>query len=844
MPIIIPKNTSSLIRNLIARSIQSQRNEFSSQFFYKLDEVTNCQLNELKLDLYTTSVVFGSFNQNDEIFSSINSIKFGHYCALIAYVYAILIPVADAWNTRKIDEIMMSANKLMMQDRTTEFILSINLGALCYYHIVINQSDSLITGTLNSTQNIVLNIIQGLSMFFQNYDAGLVICDDMHLMIWRHLNKGFFVFDAFGRTAKLKRNHVYGLSCLIEMKTLREVSALILLSSSFASDAHYSIQEINISQAEHVSDEMADYINQKLDGVIEDVYVIDDVDDFVINIPVKQSNSAIVNTSVDNVSNLSKSNIDENIFNGKEVVNVLFENVLNQVTSNEIEEARELAEKHKQIDMGYAKDIVCEILNNVVDFSENIYIFKLACFCGNDICNSCDMKHSDCNNYVMLPNKTAVLFSSSTKKLPSNNDALYNLISAIVVSHKHRDIRLWDVRVLDYIIKISYEIQSNMFPVDHYNIDEIRQISFHISLGLESFGYNAIYFETIYRGDLYHFLQRIFNQKDNQYLFISKKYSFIIFKQNNHYYLFDGFKYNSFGLIQRDNCANEHRYCVIRFHNLESIVNRLLLHINPEHDINIYSNSFEDKFELIKSNNYKPQLTATHQYIISDFDNLYKIQGTKVLQNRCHITPHYIKECYYTSIYVILFLLRLPVYIWSGRVIDLAIENGINLFKINSSIGGNRLFEQREINNILIDGFLFNIFVYETKITSDINRLNLLENIKYYFMKRQFLIIQFSNVCFVIHKDCKYGQYHLFDCYSCVDVCNEGNGTLKVDVVKDVHMMEERQTASWILFPDIENLVKYTEQRATNDEIFTSKYLLILFLVTSKLINYCYDIGL
>lgn len=771
------------------------------------------------MDLNTTSTIFGSFNRNDDIFSSFDCNKFSHYCAIIAFVYSILIPVADAWNSRYIDDIMITAYELLMQGRTVEFVLPLNLGKFLNYHIVFNQSDPLISGIINSHQKDILNVMQGLHIFFQKYNAGLLIITDVHLMIWHHKN-GFLVFDSLGRSSNLQRQDTYGRSCLIQTTNLMTITALVLSASRLDSNAHYTILEINLAQAEYVSDQMTHYINQKLDGITEDVYSIDDVDDLMIAPPQIQQLSSTLISSPDNLSNLSDINVNEELFKTQEVVNVIFENLMSQITSNELNEAREFAKRKEAQEMAYGKEVLCKIINDVVDLSENLHVCNTKCFCVSRNCKLCDDPGIvDFKSYTILPNNTVVLFSSSTK-LQIVRESLFILMAAIAISYKYKQLSSWNVLILDYIIETASIIQSNVSTstvID--NKEDIRMISLHICLGMVSNGINAIYFLQIYRSELEKFIERFFRRRQSHVLFISKSYSFIIFKQNEHFFLFDGLKYNIFGLLQRDVDAKIQRYCILKFPNIQSLVNRLLIHVNPEDLINVYTIVIEKNSHQEEINNYKPELSQNHRYAISDYDNLYKIQGSRSLENRCIITANYIKECYFTSIFVILFLIRLPVHKWSDKVIDLAIENGIKLFKTNVEIDGNRLFKQREINNILIDGFSFNIFVHET-FTSN-NRVNLLDKIKFYLTKRQYLILQFCNVCFVIYKDDEPKQFHLFDCYSCDEICNKEE-PYKMNFGQ-VEIVEDRRTASWNFFPNLESIVEYVEQRLANDAIFSGK---------------------
>lgn len=169
---------------------------------------------------------------------------------------------------------------------------------------------------------------------------------------------------------------------------------------------------------------------------------------------------------------------------------------------------------------------------------------------------------------------------------------------------------------------------------------------------------------------------------------------------------------------------------------------------------------------------------------------------------------------------------------WNYRKIDVAVENGIELFsKADTLMNVNN----RSVEKILVEDIFYNIFV--KKLVA--KEANLISNLKKIMENLKYLLLQFSNTTFLVHK-CSVKDltfYNLFDSYKTLELCEKENSldvkdTLEKNVSHDSKIFSDENTASWILFPDIEHLGKYVKSRVAEED-FKENYLFYSILITS-----------
>lgn len=193
------------------------------------------------------------------------------------------------------------------------------------------------------------------------------------------------------------------------------------------------------------------------------------------------------------------------------------------------------------------------------------------------------------------------------------------------------------------------------------------------------------------------------------------------------------------------------------------------------------------------------------------------------------------RECFFVCLYTSLLAINQPLSTWNYRKIDLAVENGIELFsKADTLMNVNN----RYVEKILVKDKFYNIFVKKLIPREH----NLISNIYKFMENFKYLLLQFSNMTFLVHKfslkDLTF--YNLFDPYKTLEMC-ENKNLLDENIKIDSKTFSDENTASWILFPDFELLGKYVESRVTKED-FKENYLFYRIHITSfEIANVKYD---
>lgn len=239
---------------------------------------------------------------------------------------------------------------------------------------------------------------------------------------------------------------------------------------------------------------------------------------------------------------------------------------------------------------------------------------------------------------------------------------------------------------------------------------------------------------------------------------------------------------------------------------------------------------------------YKDDLLSKRKikgYIQRNIDNLFKIQGTSYLLHRSCYQPNYVRECFFVCLYTALLAINQPLNTWNYRKIDVAVENGIELFSKADTLMN---MNERYIEKILVNDKFYNIFV--KKLIP--RELNLISNLYKFMENFKYLLLQFSNMTFLVYKFSlnEFNFYNLFDSYKTLEICENKNllNEKEEKIEKnDFKIFSDENTASWILFPDFELLGKYIESRVTSED-FKENYLFYSIHITSfENANITYD---
>lgn len=209
--------------------------------------------------------------------------------------------------------------------------------------------------------------------------------------------------------------------------------------------------------------------------------------------------------------------------------------------------------------------------------------------------------------------------------------------------------------------------------------------------------------------------------------------------------------------------------------------------------------------------------------------SLFKIQGTFALQNRFDGDRKTIRSCFFIATYAIMNAIIKPLSKWNSKRIDKILENGQELY---NKLENKSTSITRQIKNMIIDEYQFHVklIIYKPFIP----RKSLDIAIKQVILKEEYFIIQIRNTSFAIYKD---QYFHLFDPYKPSEIKNEKNkekSTIKSnnndddDENKDKNNTQkqcskmsetipDKDTASWILFVDLDSMLKYIENRAASE---------------------------
>ena len=219
----------------------------------------------------------------------------------------------------------------------------------------------------------------------------------------------------------------------------------------------------------------------------------------------------------------------------------------------------------------------------------------------------------------------------------------------------------------------------------------------------------------------------------------------------------------------------------------------------------------EEKLEEIKAlekaDKEKPQAVA-YGYCLREKDLLFKIQGSKALAGRniCHENQN--KPCLLASALAILYVTVKPLNKWTSHRIDQVIDYTL---KFSDKIKDMSNSQEQVFKNISVDDYVFDFCL------KNCEPLGLKGSLDYELEKvlshNKHMIFQVANCCYAMHKD---EYYHLFDAYPSMEKAEETREELKKQkkYPKSIKRFGERNTASWILFADIDSMLQYLQERA------------------------------
>ncbi|XP_037818851.1 uncharacterized protein LOC119608478 [Lucilia sericata] len=225
---------------------------------------------------------------------------------------------------------------------------------------------------------------------------------------------------------------------------------------------------------------------------------------------------------------------------------------------------------------------------------------------------------------------------------------------------------------------------------------------------------------------------------------------------------------------------------------------------------------FGTELDTARDEEYQKLRPILYGYRLREKDLLYKIQGSKALEDRTNCIYHEIKPCLFSSALAILYAILKPLHEWTSHRIDQVIDSTLIL---SDTIDDMSNAQERIMKNISVDDYIFDIWL---KVYEPLGLIgNLEKQLERALSQNKYLLFQTANCSYALSKD---EYYHLFDSYPSMEIMDGGEDLAEEEEADDqkrkysksIKRYGERNTASWVLFADIKSLMKYMNQRACN----------------------------
>ncbi|EDV96984.1 uncharacterized protein LOC6558054 [Drosophila grimshawi] len=241
---------------------------------------------------------------------------------------------------------------------------------------------------------------------------------------------------------------------------------------------------------------------------------------------------------------------------------------------------------------------------------------------------------------------------------------------------------------------------------------------------------------------------------------------------------------------------------------------------------------------------YKPR-PILYGYRMREKDCNFKIQGSMNLENRADGSFKEIKPCYFACALAILSVSLRPLNRWNSYRIDRVI---IHAKSIAARVCDLESVFERVVRHVTIDEYEFDIWIRilepigmwtpapkpTTPLSTEAALVIFKKKLEKLLNTRKYLMIFTPNGCFALYHD---EFYHLFDPYASMDKPGEeeeeadddangagggdeeGDGKKKKKKCpKGPKRYPERNTASWVLFADVDNMLKYMDKRCAQPD--------------------------
>ncbi|KAB0791416.1 hypothetical protein PPYR_03216 [Photinus pyralis] len=338
----------------------------------------------------------------------------------------------------------------------------------------------------------------------------------------------------------------------------------------------------------------------------------------------------------------------------------------------------------------------------------------------------------------------------------------------------------WSKEIVDYALGSG----AKLYGLSKVRYDQVPILDVpKVSLGQSNFSILAEYLtDNVFKQRvLEETLVRLLFRKHECGLIATPSYACAVFYKNQLFYLFDCFGCNEVGLGEGP--KNSGTACLARFKTVQDLARRIL-HNKTKRD---KEEEYDFSRFVLSSCTAKPippklmkfgagedgedqeiEVEEDHPlrenkvgYQLSE--GMLTLQGSTALHGRATNEFYNLKPDHFVCICASLMLLNYPILRWDTKRVNYVVEQGNHVYSHAENFS---ISDKRIIRNILIYQHFFDIIITTLKFPDWHDKKNLSTCLDHVMRKRDYILMQFPNCCYVIYKHTSY--FHVFDPYPCL----------------------------------------------------------------------------
>ncbi|KAK5638442.1 hypothetical protein RI129_012737 [Pyrocoelia pectoralis] len=362
----------------------------------------------------------------------------------------------------------------------------------------------------------------------------------------------------------------------------------------------------------------------------------------------------------------------------------------------------------------------------------------------------------------------------------------------------------WSKEIVDYALGSG----AKLYVLSKVRYDQVPILDVpKVSLGQSNFSILVEYLtDNIFRQlVLEEILVRVLFKKHECGLVATPSYACAVFYKHHLFYLFDCFGCNEVGLGEGP--KNTGVACLSRFKTVQDLVRRIIHNKTKRDKAEEYEFSRfvlssctatpippklvrfgtgeegEDQEIELEDDNALGENRVGYQL----HDGMLTLRGSIALNGRAANEFYNLKPDHFVCICACLMLLNYPILRWDTKRVNYIIDQGKHIYSHAENLS---ISDKRIIRNILMYQHFFDIIITTVKFPDWHDKQNLSTSLDHVMRKRDYVLMQFPNCCYVIYKHTTY--FHVFDPYPCSE-----NG--KSDG-------SEKGFAGWTIFNNLEEV--------------------------------------